>query len=163
MYGKYSVMEIKFIKASKRDFNFIKKTDKICFMHCQQTSDNAFLRSLNSSCRDIFIVKIRRNNKWEKVAFFILHKYVTTLRIISLAVLPEYRKLNIGNQIIQFSIDFASRNSFDVISLEVLATNNKLIEWYEQFGFKTYDYLHDYYEEHIDGFRMRLGLSAVLQ
>jgi len=156
-------MEIKFIKATKRDFFFLKETDKICFTPNQQTSDRALLRSINSSCNEIFIAKVKNKNKWEKVGFVIIHKYVTTIRIISLAVLPEYRYLKIGNKLIEFCIDFARSNSFNMISLEVLATNNNLIEWYEKFGFKTYDYLHDYYEEYVDGFRMRLSLSTLLQ
>lgn len=151
-------MEIKIVKAIKSDYSFLKEIDDNCFMPYQKTSDKAMLRCLNSCCNDIFIVKIKKKNRWISIASLIIHKYKITMRIVSISVLPEYRNLHIGKELMRYCIEYALTNAFNIISLEVLATNNQLVEWYEQFGFKTYDYLHDYYEEYIDAFRMRLKL-----
>ncbi|MGB5989234.1 MAG: GNAT family N-acetyltransferase [Marinifilaceae bacterium] len=154
-------MEIKIVKASNKDFTFLKKIDEACFKDYQQTSDRSILRSLDSSCNEIFIAKVKRNNRWTKVGSLTVHKYKTTLRITSIAVYSEYRNLNIGSELINYTINLAKKKLFNILSLEALATNNKLIIWYEKFGFKTYDYLHNYYDDYIDAFRMILKLESI--
>jgi len=152
-------MEIKIVKAVKNDLSAIKAIEDVCFIPCQKTSDKALLRSFKSRKKEIFIVKCRKNNKWESIAFLFLHKYKYTLRITSIAVLPDYRNFNIGKNLIEHTISLAKEKAFCKISLEVIATNNALIEWYEKFGFKTFDFMHDYYDEYVDGFRMKLILD----
>lgn len=154
-------MEINIVKASNQDFTFLKKIDKACFNKYQQTSDRTLLKCLDSSCNEIFIAKIKKNNRWIKVGSLVVHKYKNTLRITSIAVFSEYRNLNIGTELINYSINIAKNKLFNILSLEALATNNKLITWYEKFGFRTYDYLHNYYDDYIDAFRMILKVESI--
>lgn len=154
-------MEIKIIKASNTDHKFLLELEQTCFQKCQQLSDKAIKSCLNSDAKDVYIAKVKVSNKWTNIGSLILQRYTTTLRIYSIAVLPQYRELRIGKRLMEFAISMAKKENYSVVSLEVLSTNNVLIEWYEQFGFKTVDFLENYYDDNIDGFRMKLKLQEV--
>lgn len=153
-------MELKITKADDDDLLFIKELEKLCFPSFQQMPERSLKHCIYSASRDVMVAQLLENNEWKKVGVLILHNYKKTLRIYSIAVLPEYRKWRIGKRMMEHSLELARQKNYEKISLEVLASNYQLIEWYEQFGFKTIDHLADYYGDEIDAFRMKLQLKV---
>lgn len=151
-------MEIKIVKAIITDLPFLKELEKTCFQSFQQLSDNSIKNSLSCSSKEVFIAKIKDKNKWTSSGALVLYKYKNTLRLFSVAVLPQYRTLRVGKRLIDYSFEKGKEENYEFLSLEVLSSNTSLIEWYEQFGFKTVEELEDYYAPGIHGFRMKCKL-----
>ncbi len=55
--------------------------------------------------------------------------------MISLYVLPGYQGKGIGKLLLDNAVNFALEYRFEKITLGVMATNTKSIEWYQQHGF----------------------------
>ena len=54
--------------------------------------------------------------------------------VTNIAVLPEYRRLGIGEKILEYVIN-ASKDELEFISLEVRVSNTPAISLYKKFGF----------------------------
>jgi ribosomal protein S18 acetylase RimI-like enzyme len=81
------------------------------------------------------------------------------MRIFSIAVLPEYQGQGIGKQLLEYSMNLASSKKINRISLEVRKSDQKLIQFYKNSGFKTAVELPDYYMKGEHGMRMILQLD----
>ena len=84
----------------------------------------------------------------------VLIKYRRTLRIYSIAVLPEFQQQGVGSFLLKHAMEFANRNQYHRISIEVDADNEKLVEWYKKHGFEIFERKENYYTEGKDAFRM---------
>jgi ribosomal-protein-alanine N-acetyltransferase len=91
------------------------------------------------------------------IGYFILICYKKSLRVYSIALLPEYRYLGIGSKILTFIIKLAIFLNKHRIILEVRQSNkNKRL--YEKFGFKVKKKLKNYYKNE-NGYKMELLLK----
>lgn len=94
-------------------------------------SENAISESLNSGTT-FYIARL--NNK--VVGYMGLSKVVGEGYVTNIAVLPEYRRLGIGEKILGYAIK-NSKNELEFISLEVRFSNNAAISLYEKLGFEN--------------------------
>ncbi len=92
------------------------------------------------------------------VIFFTFRKSV---RIYSLAVLPEFRGEGVGEQLIRAVFEEARIAGIAAVTLEADAANDRLLEWYRGLGFTPRTVLPDYYADGEDAVRM--GLSLITQ
>jgi ribosomal protein S18 acetylase RimI-like enzyme len=81
------------------------------------------------------------------------HKGTHLGRIYSLAVLPEYRGRQIGEHLLRQAEDIASDHNCIYMRLEVHPNNKGAIRLYEANGYKKFDTVEDYYEDHADALR----------
>lgn len=80
--------------------------------------------------------------------------YQHTLRLFSIAVLPEYQGLGIGGKLVAHCLELAQMKGFDKVSLEARVADCKLIDWYSQQGFISAEELPNYYKDGEHGVRM---------
>ncbi|MEX2363133.1 MAG: GNAT family N-acetyltransferase [Balneolaceae bacterium] len=84
----------------------------------------------------------------------ILYLYEQSVRIFSIAVVPEFQGKGVGIALLNQAREIALKRNSRRISLEVSVDNRKLVEWYKKAGFSSTELLTDYYESEKDGLRM---------
>ena len=67
-----------------------------------------------------------------------------SLEISRLYVLKEYHSRKVGASLMQFALDFGSKNSFEIIFLGVWEHNERAKAFYNKFGFKDTGYGHSF-------------------
>ncbi len=82
--------------------------------------------------------------------------------LISIAVLPEYRRMGIGSALLERTISRA-RSEGNIVSvyLEVRISNEPAIRLYEKFGFKKARIIKGYYRDGEDAYVMVLKLRNI--
>jgi ribosomal protein S18 acetylase RimI-like enzyme len=151
-------MDISITKANTDDYPFLKQLETICFDDHQCSSNKTIKTSITSAFQGTYIARVKENGKWVEAASLIVHLHKKTLRLYSIAVVPQLRNHNIGQQLMQYCIQLATDGKFEKISLEAMTSNHKLINWYEGYGFKTVAVLKDYYSTGFDANRMVLKM-----
>lgn len=58
-----------------------------------------------------------------------------SLHINDIAVFPEYQKLGLGKELVNFVVEEAQRRNFEYVSLYVWADNVNAVEFYRKMGF----------------------------
>ena len=143
------------------DLSFLEDLEQKCFPKFQQSSRRSLRHSLSSPFQRILIAEVKQKGENISVASAVLNQYSRTLRIFSIAVLPQYMGKGIGESILNYIKNIGDKNGYEKLSLEALKSDTKLINWYTKAGFvKTAD-LPNYYSDNIDGVRMVLSLSAL--
>jgi ribosomal-protein-alanine N-acetyltransferase len=79
--------------------------------------------------------------------------------IIAIAVDEKFRKQNVGSCLLQTAINMIKKFNCNFIYLEVGVSNTDAISFYEGFGFKTNEFLKNYYEDGSDAISMYLNLN----
>jgi ribosomal-protein-alanine N-acetyltransferase len=144
-------VKTKILKAQLKDLNQILYIEKSSFNYIDQFSKSIFKYFIKK--RRLWIVKLDKNI----IGYFILICYKKSIRIYSIALLPEYRNRGIGGKMLSFIIKLAVFLKKYKIVLEV-RTSNKSKTLYERFGFKVKKILKNYYENE-DGYKMELLLK----
>ena len=130
-------MKIKIFKA-KKGLKDIMLIENISFNNNDKFSKKTFNYFLKK--KRIWVVKYKE----KIVGYFILICYKKSLRIYSIAVLPEFRNRGIGKNILQFIIKFAKFLGKERIILEVRKSNRSK-NLYKRLGFKIIKILKNYY------------------
>jgi ribosomal-protein-alanine acetyltransferase len=95
---------------------------------------------INDSARAYLILLFRNNCKG--------------LRIYSIAVHPQARGLGLASKLLEFTDNYANKNKFTHIHLEVRADNNSAINLYQKSGFKISGKKDSYYKDGSDAIIM---------
>jgi len=151
-------METKITVAGPDDLPFLLETENQCFPDYQKSSPRSIKTSLGSSNQTVLIIHIKQNKQWIRAGALILHHFYKTLRIFSVAVLRQYRNMQLGKTLVDHAIKIAIKNQNEKVSLEAEADNYQLITWYEDFGFKPEKQLADYYKKGKNAVRMVLQI-----
>lgn len=152
-------MKIIIRKSTSSDLDFLEELEKKCFPKIQQSTRRVIRYSISSPFQHVFIAEISENNKNKSVGSITLFLYPKTLRLFSIAVLPGYQGSGIGKQILDYTIEFGRMRKSERISLEVLKSDKRLIQYYENAGFKITEELPEYYSKNEDGLKMILQLD----
>lgn len=81
------------------------------------------------------------------VGFMIYELHKTRLHVLNFAVAPEYRRLNVGQQMIDKLVSKLSSQRRTRISLEVRETNLSAQLFFKQNGFRATAVLRDFYDD----------------
>ena len=146
-------MKLNIRKATLDDLEFLVELEKACFPLVQQTSRKNIRHSILSEFQDVLIAETNGREK-TPVGSLVLFKYRRTVRIYSIAVLPEQQNRGYGELLFRHVVELASRSGFEKISIEVHTRNTTLINWYKNRGFTERKQLKDYYSPGEDGLRM---------
>ncbi len=106
-------------------------------------------------CEDDFIRCLRQRNcigmvaeQGERVVGFMIYElHKTRLHVLNFAVLPEHRRLNVGQQMIDKLVSKLSSQRRTRISLEVRETNLAAQLFFKQTGFRATAVLRDFYDD----------------
>ncbi len=152
-------MKITIRESGINDLDFLEKLEKNCFADFQQTTRRSLRYSLTSPFQKVVVAEINSGKTKTDAGSATFYIYAKTLRIFSIAVLPEFQGKGIGKYILEYAKNFASSQKISRISLEVLKSDNKLIKFYKKSGFNITDELPDYYQKDEHGLRMVLTLN----
>ena len=138
-------------KAKRFDIPDILVIENFCF------TEEAF-----SKCQfDYLITKsngafyvIEHNNKLIAYISLLFNTRTRNLRLYSLAIHPEYRKLNLGSRLLDESVKFALEINAKKISLEVNIYNNVALKLYRKFNFTIKKIKPSYYHDGSDAYYM---------
>ena len=81
------------------------------------------------------------------VAYILAETLVDHVDILSIAVLEEYRKNNIGKTLLNLLFDYCKKNQISDIFLEVRKSNEIAINFYEKMGFEKISTRKNYYAD----------------
>lgn len=150
-------MNIIIRESDLSDLPALEKIEENSFPEFQKSSRRSLRHSISTPFQKVFIAEIK--SKKDPVGSLVIYIHQRSLRIYSIAVLPQYQSKGVGHLLMEKAFSLAKECGFDKVSLEVLSTNQKLIKWYESFGFEMTAGLPDYYCEGIDGIRMTRFLA----
>lgn len=80
-------------------------------------------------------------------------------RLYSLAIDPEYQGKGIGHDLITAAEEVATDRNCITLRLEIRKDNIPSIRFFEKHGYKQFDVLEDYYEDHMEGLRYEKSLG----
>ncbi|WP_320169728.1 GNAT family N-acetyltransferase [Maridesulfovibrio sp.] len=135
-------------EATIDDIDFLVKLEKACFPAHRCSSRRCLRHSITSPNQVVHIIEaaIDKKNKIPAGASIcFLHKF--SMRIYSIAILPECRMLLLGETLMDYLIAYADKRGFQKISLEADSDNQRLINWYRKKSFEITHCLTDYYRE----------------
>ncbi len=154
-------MNIHIRKAEANDQCFLVNLEKASFPKFQQSKIRSIRLSLHSHSQEAWIVG-EKSNRNHQLGATVLFKYKRALRIYSIALLPEFRNKGLGSLILNEVVDYARKNHFYKVILEVRKSNVDLINWYVKHGFKVLKTIPDYYKIGEDGIKMELLTESEL-
>lgn len=128
-------------KATIDDLPFLYKLEKEAFEANRRTSKSSIKNSISSYNQRVFILE-KCQAPCASVTLFL---YTNSIRIFSIAVLPEQQGNNYGNMLLEYVFDYVKEKYISKLTLEADLSNEKLIKWYQRFGFEIIKELPDYY------------------
>lgn len=144
-------------KASDRDLDFLDQLEHVAFSAAQQSARRNIRKGINSDFQEILVAE--KQHKKTPVGAIVLFKYSHTLRIYSIAILPEFQEKGYGAFLLDYILEFAVKKQMNVITLEADANNAKLIAWYENKGFVIKEQKEDYYGEGLHAVKMEYHIE----
>ncbi|MDD4107490.1 MAG: GNAT family N-acetyltransferase [Prolixibacteraceae bacterium] len=146
-------------KSHPADINFLADLETSCFPEYQQSSRQIISHSLTSPFQSVVIAEIHNGKEKIPAGSATLYQYSKTLRLFSIAVLPEFQGKGTGKKLMEYILELAQKKKFHRVSLETRKSDSKLINFYKNFGFKIKEDLPGYYKKGEDGVRMILVLN----
>lgn len=134
---------VKYRVAELSDVNALAIIDEQCFDGYEKYNEQTFIDELNLSDRH-YIVATHKNLV---VGYVGLWQTGDDLNLLKIAVLPQFRKLGIGFNLMQMASDYRKQKGLDKYFLEVRENNEKAIKLYKKFGFKTLNIRERYYSD----------------
>lgn len=134
-------------KASVDDLEALYNIEKICFGKERYTKD--FITHLLQAENIITLVK----EKDELVVGSITFSFNKIMRIISIAVMPEFRRNGFGRALLKEAEKCAIQRRIDKIILEVGVRNSIALNFYLVNNYKIDSTIPHYYPDQ-DGYRM---------
>lgn len=145
--------------ARPSDLEGIEAVERLCFPMHWRSSRKSLSRSLVSPAQSVWVAVVRQPGGLQVVGAMILHHHRRSIRIFSLAVLPEFRRGGTGRRLVNCAVRLARRTGRPFVTLEADRFNPELTAWYAAQGFETVRILENYYSPGHDAVRMRRTLQ----
>jgi len=143
------------------DLEAVESVENGCFSGVRRSSRRALLFGLRSPTQRFWIAWGRNHGGTRQVAGVLtLHLRRHSVRIYSLAVMPDFRGSGLGRRLVEKAISEAKRRGSRYVSLEAERKSTRLVRWYGQFGFETSRILSDYYAVGEDAVRMTRTVAS---
>ncbi|MBN2558112.1 MAG: GNAT family N-acetyltransferase [Clostridia bacterium] len=137
------------------DLEFLVELEEKSFPGSRRADRRSIANSIASISQHVLVAEV----DGIRMAAAVLQLFKNSLRIYSIAVMPEFRKNSIGGRMMDYIIDFARSKGFASVSLEADSSKEGLIKWYGSYGFKETMRLEDYYTVGEHAVRMVLQLD----
>ncbi|SHI38881.1 Glutathione synthase/RimK-type ligase, ATP-grasp superfamily [Dethiosulfatibacter aminovorans DSM 17477] len=148
-----SIIQPPFSIAEKSDIKFLKELEKESFEEYRRESNDTIRRSITS---DNQIVIVAKDAEGIRSGSITLRKYKRKIRIMSIAVKRNAQGKNLGKALLEKAIECGRFLEFKRLTLEADANDNRLIRWYESFGFEQVRILENYYGPKKHAIKMEL-------
>jgi ribosomal-protein-alanine N-acetyltransferase len=140
-------------RCKQKDLNEVLKIERICFKHPYDYF--TFLYFLIKDTDGFYVAE--ENNQIIGYAISSVRGSKGTL--VSIAVLPEFRRKGIGSKLMEESLIFLSRK-VDHVKLQVRVSNTEAIRFYKKFGFEETGFIPNYYLDGEDALIMSKKLKV---
>ena len=153
MAAKTSAIQIRSFRA--RDLPRILAVERATFARDAYTA--RMFRDLHRDCAGLFFVATRLRR---------IAGYVVTCadskqaEIVSIGVDPDYQNSGIGTRLMERTLIELSKRKIARLYLMVRATNAIGARFYRRFGFRSAGRVARYYEDDVDGIRMKKILGV---
>lgn len=136
--------------ATLRDLDQLEALEQRCFDYDQLTRRN-FQWMLTRAKASLLVA----DNDDVIIGYVLVlyHSGASLARLYSMAVDANSRGLGLGNRLMQAAEDIARANNCAYLRLEVRPDNATAIRLYETRGYRLFDVIPDYYEDHADARR----------
>ena len=129
--------------------------ERACFP--EEPYTRAIFRDLYRHAGPLFLIaKVRRRI----VAYMVARVYGETAELVSVAVMPEFRRQGVAGELLTFTCAELRRAGAAAIELMVRDGNAGAIRFYRRFGFRRLGVTPRYYGDGQPGVRMRLALTS---
>lgn len=137
--------------ATLDDVDALLGLEKICF-DSDRLSRRSFKWMINKA--NALLLLAEKNQQLAGYVLILYSRGTSLGRIYSLAVDPKNRKQGIANALMAAAEKAALAAGRSFIRLEVRPDNHNAIRLYENLGYKQFDIVSDFYEDHTDAMRM---------
>ncbi len=141
-------------RAVINDLPFLLDLERQCFPDHRRSSRQGLKTSLKSHVQEVYILELMQPALSSPAGAVVLLGYKRTMRIYSLAMVPQAQGTGLGTKLLNFALERAAERGFERVSLEADSADSRLIGWYRSFGFQKIAHLPDYYAPGEDAFRM---------
>ena len=152
-------MAITIRRSTSDDFELLEGIEQSCFPEFQQSSRRTLRLSLTSSFQEVWIAEQRIGKRKIATGALVLHLHARSIRIFSIGVLPQHQGKGVGLKLLSHACSLAMARGCEKVSLEARKKDQKLIDWYTNFGFQEVETLDEYYAPEEDAVRMIFTLS----
>ncbi len=125
------------------------------FLEVHQNCPEAFLLATSGS-RVVGYMMCRIEHGFSEMSRL---KMVKKAHLVSLAVVPEYRRMGVARALMSEAIDAVTKCGAKEFYLEVRVTNDPGIELYKKLGFGIYRRISYYYHDSADAYVMSRKLA----
>lgn len=146
-------------RSTPNDFELLESIERECFPLFQQSTRRTLRHSLNSTFQEVWIAEAKKERKKIAAGALVLHLHARTLRIFSIGVFPNFQGKGVGAKLLTHACSLGLAKGCEKVSLEALQSNERLIKWYELYGFILTEELPDYYAPGQNAVRMVFTLS----
>ena len=154
-------MNISIRRSTPGDIDLLEHIEKAAFPIFQQSPRRTLRLSLSSPFQIVWFACVKQGKKELPIGSLVIHLHKHTLRIFSIAVLPEYQGKGAGITLLKLAENYALSHGFRRISLEADIDNKPLIHWYKNAGYSSTELIPDYYEDGKDALRLVFDLPEV--
>ena len=98
--------------------------------------EESYLARIEASCDDIMLIAKESDKIVGSASLGRLPRRMNHRGDLSVSVLKDYWNKGIGGRLLAEIIDFARKNSFEIIDLQVRSDNSAAIHLYEKYGFE---------------------------
>ncbi|AFJ03031.1 GNAT family acetyltransferase [Methylophaga frappieri] len=137
--------------ATLEDVPALVNLERVCFTS-DRLSPRSFRWMINKA--NALLLLAERNDQLAGYALILYVRGTSLGRIYSLAVSPDFRQQGVANQLMVAIEKAALAAGRSFIRLEVRPDNAGAIRLYQKLGYKHFDVVSDFYEDHTDAMRM---------
>ena len=129
----------KIIIPQKEHIHGIYELEKLCFEHPQ--SEQSLLSNLNGN--SVFFCCVSESGSI--LGCVNADTVLDEAYVVNVCVHPDFRRLEIGERLVQALCDHCRENRFSLITLEVRESNHAAINLYTKLGFKKVGFRKNFY------------------
>jgi ribosomal protein S18 acetylase RimI-like enzyme len=141
--------------ARSDDLSALLELEALCF-DIDRLSRRSFLRWIQSSHAFFQVMETDATSpRLIGYVLVLLHQGTRLARLYSIAILPELQRQGLGRHLLTHAEQMAADEGRLAMRLEVGRTNTPGISLYESNGYRSFDIVENYYEDHTDAIRMQ--------
>lgn len=148
--------------AELDDLAALHNLEQLCFLKNRQNNRDSIKRSIESRHQIVLILN-NEETPQQILGSAVLYRYRETLRIYSISIHPDVRGQGCGDSLMDHILALAKQFSVRKLTLEVDASDARLMTWYQRRGFLIDSHLFHYYGSGEHGYRMQLRLDTTPQ
>jgi ribosomal-protein-alanine N-acetyltransferase len=117
-------------------------------------SKNMFAEEIQNPTSCCFVMKTEVGLKQPAIGFICFRNMAGESELLNIAVHPHYRRLGAGRKLMEFYIEFSSKQGSRAFYLEVHSSNRSAIHLYQSFSYQSFGVRKKFYQKKLDALLM---------